>query len=740
MIIADIMAFALDVPAPARIVLISGDRDFAYPLSLIRGRGYQVVLITPPVGAVPILEASANHVARWRQDVLGLDRDGNGRLYPSTPTKPLPRSSSPGPFGKSTPSKPPSTPKAMQLNPSESSTPSTTMLSGPGAGPVPRVFVPLVQALEECAREGQVRPLRSKVALRLTAIDRDVYEKAGASSWRDYSEVAVAAGIVVLGGTGVSGHEWIALRTLDSNHFQVQPAAPTPSKKQPGTPADGQLKAFPVTPDVGTPTKKQPPTAPASFRTPQRASEAEFEKVSATDSTHGPPEQFEPLFNAVVLAEQACRRSPPIASVVGAQLNAAIENGLPSPYEAAGVRTWGTYITAAFKARVAKLTPSEREGVAALAINPAYEPYVQKLRTSLPFGEPWVPPQIEPQAPGSSQDTPTSSPQRPSSPSKKAASILPSIFRKKSSDGTPNSKKTAYDAGPELKLPHSPSGTIIKVTYFPLANVLLHERRGGQYYCTDTHLHSVVSKHKHMGSKLKTFDAFSQYLEAAESEGVCTIEAGFKPGTRHVRLADRLRDPNENRDLHQKESLPPAGADPTEPMLFPGPDAGTRKRTESALSAATSKGKEKAVEGTGAIAAPGKLNGSTSSTESEVAGAGAAPGSMTATEADRRRFKPLMDVMFWFAKQSPAELRPRRSIVYGMLLDRWSPGGSLQPWLEEHGASSIGDYTRQAEKFGFILCERDTKPDGTQGSKLLRLAPKYARQVSNSGAAHQDEA
>lgn len=45
--LADMFAFALDTDTPATIVLLSGDRDFAYAASILRMRGYHIVTIAP---------------------------------------------------------------------------------------------------------------------------------------------------------------------------------------------------------------------------------------------------------------------------------------------------------------------------------------------------------------------------------------------------------------------------------------------------------------------------------------------------------------------------------------------------------------------------------------------------------------------------------------------------------------------------------------------------------------------
>ena len=64
------MAFIKDNPAPATIVLISGDRDFAYLLSTTRWRKYNVVLITNSSMTHESLTAPASLVYDWQSDIL----------------------------------------------------------------------------------------------------------------------------------------------------------------------------------------------------------------------------------------------------------------------------------------------------------------------------------------------------------------------------------------------------------------------------------------------------------------------------------------------------------------------------------------------------------------------------------------------------------------------------------------------------------------------------------------------
>ena len=76
----DIMAFIKDTPPPATVVLISGDRDFAYLLSTVRWRKYNVVLISNSFMTHESLTIQASVAYDWRSDVL--------KLQAQPPTKP----------------------------------------------------------------------------------------------------------------------------------------------------------------------------------------------------------------------------------------------------------------------------------------------------------------------------------------------------------------------------------------------------------------------------------------------------------------------------------------------------------------------------------------------------------------------------------------------------------------------------------------------------------------------------
>ena len=63
------MAYAMDNPSPTTIVLISGDRDFVYAVSILSLRQYRIVLLAPRA-THSSLKAQANAVYNWPDDVL----------------------------------------------------------------------------------------------------------------------------------------------------------------------------------------------------------------------------------------------------------------------------------------------------------------------------------------------------------------------------------------------------------------------------------------------------------------------------------------------------------------------------------------------------------------------------------------------------------------------------------------------------------------------------------------------
>ena len=65
------LAFAIDHPIPATIILITGDRDYAYAVSTLKLRKYQVILVVPSSPHTsPSLESQASLVIDWGAALL----------------------------------------------------------------------------------------------------------------------------------------------------------------------------------------------------------------------------------------------------------------------------------------------------------------------------------------------------------------------------------------------------------------------------------------------------------------------------------------------------------------------------------------------------------------------------------------------------------------------------------------------------------------------------------------------
>ena len=82
------MAFIKDNPPPATIILISGDRDFAYLLSTVRWRKYNVVLISNSFMTHESLTVQASVVYDWKSDILKTQPSSKPLALPGSQTFP----------------------------------------------------------------------------------------------------------------------------------------------------------------------------------------------------------------------------------------------------------------------------------------------------------------------------------------------------------------------------------------------------------------------------------------------------------------------------------------------------------------------------------------------------------------------------------------------------------------------------------------------------------------------------
>ncbi|KDQ59463.1 hypothetical protein JAAARDRAFT_621930, partial [Jaapia argillacea MUCL 33604] len=64
------LAYAIDRPPPATVVVISGDRDFAYAISVLRLRRYRLAVIAPSTNGHCSLKYLASRVVDWDSEVI----------------------------------------------------------------------------------------------------------------------------------------------------------------------------------------------------------------------------------------------------------------------------------------------------------------------------------------------------------------------------------------------------------------------------------------------------------------------------------------------------------------------------------------------------------------------------------------------------------------------------------------------------------------------------------------------
>lgn len=86
--VADTLTFAMDNPSCKNsntIMIISGDRDYAYTLSILRLRMYRVVVVAPQLpGAHISLKAQASSFLDWNSIIGGQRKEEKNGVFPSS--------------------------------------------------------------------------------------------------------------------------------------------------------------------------------------------------------------------------------------------------------------------------------------------------------------------------------------------------------------------------------------------------------------------------------------------------------------------------------------------------------------------------------------------------------------------------------------------------------------------------------------------------------------------------------
>ncbi|ORY14738.1 DUF537-domain-containing protein [Rhizoclosmatium globosum] len=202
-IMADILAFALDNPAPSVIVLISGDLDFSSFLGELRNRQYIIVLIQPMEAKNPVMKTLAHRWLHWKLDVLSAPEardEENSRSDDKQDMEPNIRNepSSPALIGRISKNKPKAT---------EDIEHSQALLFLEELEP--DFFDPLIDTLKRLqGLDNSESVLRSRVGMTLNEKYPHVFKrKKFCPSFKQYARLAEVKGLIVLGGE--SGTAWI---------------------------------------------------------------------------------------------------------------------------------------------------------------------------------------------------------------------------------------------------------------------------------------------------------------------------------------------------------------------------------------------------------------------------------------------------------------------------------------------------------------------------------------------------
>ena len=219
-ILVDLMLFAMDHPPPSTLVLISGDSDFSNVLSILRDRGYRVLLIYPQLVTRPALRQSAEIALQWELDILGLSKrttppaDSSAALSsPAVPVKTqqpqvgfhLVRSTG-SPLSLPVIRSPLVGREAERKDESKGPSP-------PVSGPELSAFTDLIDVLNALHQEtGETQLPYTQVGTHLLRKNPNIYKRNdGYRAFGVYALAAKERHIVRIGGTKGSGKEWVEL-------------------------------------------------------------------------------------------------------------------------------------------------------------------------------------------------------------------------------------------------------------------------------------------------------------------------------------------------------------------------------------------------------------------------------------------------------------------------------------------------------------------------------------------------
>ncbi|KAG9007916.1 hypothetical protein FRB94_013863 [Tulasnella sp. JGI-2019a] len=412
MLLVDMLAFALDNPAPAVVMLISGDREFVYAISILRHRRYTVVVVIPPEGSYITLTSQANVVLDWKYDIFAQNEDTSD-ASPHMPARRVSFTSANGSVRADAPWS--DKPTASNINHSRSF--STTL------------DIPLEEEADVTA-DNQIpyNPPSSDAGVPLDASSRIDLPSSTGKSFADAAlnvpeltvekdaEAKRADIFSVVQNDGISSHPRFSIKTL----FPSPNEANQPTSKEQvcadgssyESPSEGDSEMTSGT-DEGTtgvlPTRnavdalasenvvsfKSPPFSPterplASSLLPGSDvhptsslsainSAGQSEKDDASTSANDPSREFSNLIEILERLRLMGKQKPRWSAVAGE-----LYNKNPLLYQRVGVRGFKQYVALAEQAKVVVTDVSEGSGKEWITLADAYKGRVFPMYTEIP--------------------------------------------------------------------------------------------------------------------------------------------------------------------------------------------------------------------------------------------------------------------------------------------------------------------------------------------------------------------
>lgn len=490
------------------------------------------------------------------------------------------------------------------------------------------------------------------------------------------------------------GSEWIALRSIDDSK--------TVSKKS----------------NISNITTAAPPTVTSS------AAPTSSTPSSQTHLADVNLQIFFPLIEVCKALRGSTNGGFPIASEIAAQLEGlhssrtkelGIEQGV---YWQAKVKNFAQYLDLAERAGVARLRDYTAPGGGPTQQTVQIHPKSERLYTST-IVSPATPGVVN----GGSSNSNIKENDKPSTSTKGEGAFL---------------------------YAHQPSGERINVDYFPLANLLISQRREGKLTSTEGFVGGIMAKNFRSSQFCNTKEGFAKYLARAQRDDIVQVVEG-PLGQRLIILSEWLRDPAEKSGTNDSAPAMTRSTSSSKGALANGKKSSSRDPAAAAAAGTSTKEGEAGqddesnwVDDDSGNSTDGmvQLQDEQETKSVEENDAEALEEGVTsplaplpsvevkaATKEDRARFKPLVETLVHLRREMNAQdplkkrvecIAPLRSRVSAEMVRLNSPSSQQQPgaWYQSYGVGGFEEYAQQAQEKGFVV-----SLDGTK--KRIRLSRKY---------------